>query len=232
MGKLNDQVKKLEAEGGIEIGGTPKKILCFKRGDGKVMMSGSCGKCWNCNLKYDQFQAHLFAIADFPLRPRIGSLMSCIPPVRNVGNVAHCCARVGTGIGKRLKDSPRTWGSPGALRAVSYFISNLRQEAKHIPVAERVMRAPSKENEHTLDINASRLFFETPELHAELVRIVAMYCTHVVRWEGNRWLRTNTLLHLMLQACYYMQKIWRHVGPIPMDQRQRYACMVTQFTKA
>ena len=61
---------------------------------------------------------------------------------------------------------------------MSHFISNLRQEAKHIPVAERVMRAPSKEKEHTLDINASRLFFETPELHAELVRIVAMYCTH------------------------------------------------------
>ena len=115
---------------------------------------------------------------------------------------------------------------------MSHFISNLRQEAKHIPVAERVMRAPSKEKEHTLDINASRLFFETPELHAELVRIVAMYCTHVVKWEGNRWLKTSAVLHLMLQACYYMQKIWRHVGPVPMDQRQRYASMVTQFTKA
>ena len=121
VGKLNDQVKKLEAEGGIEIGGTPKKLLCFKSGDGNVMMSGSCGKCWNCNLKYDHFQAHLFAIADFPVLPRIGSLMSCIPPVRNVGDVANCCARVGTGIGKRLKDSARTWGSPGALRAVSRF---------------------------------------------------------------------------------------------------------------
>ena len=116
MGKLNDQAKKIEAEGSIEIGGTPKKFLCFKSGDGKVMMSGSCGKCWNCNLKYDQFQAHLFAIADFPVLPRIGSLMSCIPPVRNVGDVAHCCASVGTGIGKCLKDSARTWGSPGALR--------------------------------------------------------------------------------------------------------------------
>ena len=31
VGKLNDQVKKLEAEGGIEIGGTPKKLLCFKK---------------------------------------------------------------------------------------------------------------------------------------------------------------------------------------------------------
>ena len=38
-------------------------------------MSGSCGKCWNCNLKYDRFQAHLFAIADFPVLPRIGSLI-------------------------------------------------------------------------------------------------------------------------------------------------------------
>ena len=94
------------------------------------------------------------------------------------------------------------------------------------------MRAPSKEKEHTLDINTSRLFFESPELHAELVRIVAMYCTHVVKWEGNRWLKTRAVLHLMLQACYYMQKIWRHVGPVPMDQRQRYASMVTQFTKA
>ena len=178
VGKLNDQVKKLEAEGGIEIRGTPKKLLCFKSGDGKVMMSGSCEKCWNCNLKYDQFQAHLFAIADFPVLPRIGSLMSCIPPVRNVGDVAHCCARVGTGIGKRLKDSARTWGSPGALRAVSHFISNLRQEAKHIPVAERVMRAPSKEKEHTLDINASLFFSKhlscTPSWCALLQCIVPM----------------------------------------------------------
>ena len=45
-------------------------------------------------------------------------------------------------------------------------------------------------------------------------------------------LKTSAVLHLMLQACYYMQKIWRHVGPVPMDQRQRYASMVTQFTKA
>ena len=231
VGKLNDQVKKLEAKGGIEIMGTSKKNLCFKSGDGKVMMSGSCGKCCNCNLKYDQFQAHLFAIADFSVLPHIGSLTSCIPPVRNVGDVAHCCARLGTSIGKHLKDSARTMGSPGGLRAVSHFISNLRQEAEHIPVAERVMGGPSKEKEHALDINASRLFFETPELHAELVRIVAMYCTHVVRWDGNRWLKTSAVVHLMLQACYYMQKIWRHVGPLPTDQRQHYACMVTQFTK-
>ena len=80
--------------------------------------------------------------------------------------------------------------------------------------------------------HTSRLFFETPELHAELVRIVAMYCTHVVKWEGNRWLKTSAVLHLLLQACYYMQNIWRHPGPVPMDQRQRYASMVTQFTKA
>ena len=96
--------------------------------------------------------------------------MSCIPPVRSVGDVAHCCARVRTGIEKCLKDSARTWGSLGALKAVSHFISNLRQEAKHVRVPDRVMRAPSKEKEHT-----SRLFFETPQLHAELVRIVAMH---------------------------------------------------------
>ena len=39
-----------------------------------------------------------------------------------------------------------------------HFISNLRQEAKHIPVAERVMRAPWKEKEHTLDIKAPVFF--------------------------------------------------------------------------
>ena len=65
VGKSNDQVKKLEAEGGIELGGTPKKLLCFKGGDGKVMMSGSCGKCWNCNLKYDQFEAHFICNGRF-----------------------------------------------------------------------------------------------------------------------------------------------------------------------
>ena len=115
---------------------------------------------------------------------------------------------------------------------MSHFISNLRQEAKHISSSQRVMRALWREKEHTLDINASRRFFETPELHAKLVRIVAVHCTNVVSWEGKRWLRTSVVLHLMLQACYYMQNIWRHVGPIPMDPRQRYACMVAQFTKA
>ena len=59
-----------------------------------------------------------------------------------------------------------------------------------------------------------------------------MYCTHVVRWEGNSWLRISAVLHLMFQACYYMQKIWHHVGRVPMDQRQRYVSMVTQCTKA
>ena len=29
-----------------------------------------------------------------------------------------------------------------------------------------------------------------------------------------------------------MQKIWRQVGPVPMHQRKRYACMVAEFTKA
>ena len=53
-----------------------------------------------------------------------------------------------------------------------------------------------------------------------------------MRWEGKRWLKTSDILHLMLHACYYMQKVWRHVGSVPMDQRQQYACMVTQFTKA
>ena len=99
-------------------------------------------------------------------------------------------------------------------------------------MAARVMRAPSKDKEHTVEINASRLFFETPELHAELVRIAAMHCTHVVRWEGNRWLRTTAVLHLMMQAYYYVERIWRHVGPVPMDQRQSYTCIVAQFTKA
>ena len=41
MGKLNDQVKNLEDEGGIEIGGIPKRLLCFKSWDWKVMMLGS-----------------------------------------------------------------------------------------------------------------------------------------------------------------------------------------------
>ena len=61
---------------------------------------------------------------------------------------------------------------------MSRFISNLRQEAKHILVAERVMRAPSKEKDHTLDINASRLFFKhlscTPSWCALLQSIVPM----------------------------------------------------------
>ena len=105
---------------------------------------------------------------------------------------------------------------------MSYFIFNLRQEVKHIPMAQRVMRAPSKEKEHTLDINAPRLFFETPELHAELVRIVAVHFTHVVRWDGNKWLKISAVLHLVLRVCYYMQKIWRHVGFVPMEMRQRY----------
>ena len=52
-------------------------------------------------------------------------LMSCTPTVRNVGDVAHCCARVGTGIGKRLKDTARTWSWLGAPKAVSNSISNL-----------------------------------------------------------------------------------------------------------
>ena len=38
MGKLNDQVKKLEAEGGLEIGGIPKKLLCFNSRNVKVMI--------------------------------------------------------------------------------------------------------------------------------------------------------------------------------------------------
>ena len=68
--------------------------------------------------------------------------------------------------------------------AVFHCISDLWQEAKHHAVAERVMPAPSKDKEHIHDINTSRLFFDTRELHAALVRIDAMYCTDVVRWEG------------------------------------------------
>ena len=116
---------------------------------------------------------------------------------------------------------------------MSHVISILREEAKHIPVSERVIRAPSKEKEHTLDIDASRLFLKhmscTPSWCALLQCIVP------ILFRGRAtcgWLRTSAVLHHMLQACYYMQKIWRHVGPVPMDQRQRYACMVAQFTRA
>ena len=59
-----------------------------------------------------------------------------------------------------------------------------------------------------------------------------MYHTHVVRWEGKRWLRTSAVVHLMLHTCYCMQTVWRHVNPVPMDMRQCYVCMVTHFTKA
>ena len=158
-GKFNDQLKTIGADGGTEMGGTPKKLLCFKNGDREVMMSRSCGKYWNCNLKYDQFLAPLFAVKDFPLLSRIGSHMSCIPPVRNVGDVAHCCARVATGIGKCLKDNACTWSAPRALKVVFHFICSLRQEAKRILVAQRVMGAPSKEKQHTPGINTARLFF-------------------------------------------------------------------------
>ena len=62
------------------------------------------------------------------------------------------------------------------------------------------MRALSKKKEHTFDINASRLIFKILELHSQLVHIVAMYCTHVVSWEGIRWLKTSVVLHLMLHV--------------------------------
>ena len=91
---------------------------------------------------------------------------------------------------------------------------------------------PRKRRNTLSTLTPPAFFFGTPKLHAELVHVVAIYCPHVVRWEGNRWLRTSAVLHLMLPASYYMQEIWRHVGPISMDQRQRYACMVAQFTKA
>ena len=68
-----------------------------------------------------------------------------------------------------------------ALKGVSHFISNPQQKAKHMLVAERVMHAPSKEKEHTLDIDESHIFFEICELHALLLQIMATYCTHMVR---------------------------------------------------
>ena len=90
---------------------------------------------------------------------------------------------------KRLKDNARAWRTHGALKDMSHFISNLRQGAKHIHVAERCV--PTQKRRNALSTLAPPyFFFETPELDAELVHIVAMYCTHVLRWVGNRWLRS------------------------------------------
>ena len=74
---------------------------------------------------------------------------------------------------------------PWALKDALHFISNLHQEAKHIHVAERCV--PTQKRRNALSTLAPPFFFsfETPELDAELVHIVAMYCTHVLRWVGS-----------------------------------------------
>ena len=95
-----------------------------------------------------------------------------------------------------------------------------------------MLRPPSKEKEHTIDINCARLFIETPELHAQLVAIVQRHCHLLVRWEGRQNVCVHVVLRLMLQSLWHMHKVWRFVGRVPLATCIDYEAHVTRFGKA
>ena len=218
IGRLNHQIKEVQNTFTVEINQQPKKLLAFKTGDGKVMMSAICGKCWNCNVPYAQFQTCLRLMPDFPPLSRNGALYGCVPPDTQIGDVVHRAARVATGIGKRTRKDASMHGGAAALKEVSHFFSHVPQGAKKKYQLPSVccMRPPSKEKEHTIDINGASLFIETPELHAQLVAIVQRHCHLTVRWEGRQDVYVHVVLRMMLQPLWRMHRVWRFVGRVPM----------------
>ena len=81
VGRLNHQIKEVQNTFTVDINQQPKKVLAFKTGDGTVMMCASCGKCWNGNVTYAQFQTCLRIMPDFPPLSRTywGNVWVCTP---------------------------------------------------------------------------------------------------------------------------------------------------------
>ena len=72
--------------------------------------------------------------------------------------------------------------SQTANRTFRAYVVDPKQEAKKIPVADRVRNTPVKE--HTIDITTARLFLRDAELQSRLVATVETATVGQLRWGG------------------------------------------------
>ena len=98
--------------------------------------------------------------------------------------------------------------SQTANRAFRAYVADLKQEAKKIPVADRVRSTPVKE--HTIDITTAKLFLRDAELQSRLVATVETATMGQLRWRGTgRWIPVHRVVRLLVGALVHLHAVWR-----------------------
>lgn len=229
VGNLTDQVRELEGRS-LVVRGKPLPYRCAITGDGKAMAAGNPKKncrCWNCDRRPEEFNIAWVPEDEMLPIARFGALIPCVPPVRRIGDTAHCTARVTTGFSKRLRAAAYAHSRAAGLAIKTYF-SDLAQEAKKIPIAERVRQA-SRSKEHTLDITCAQMFCKSAELHAALVVLVKDMFPFKLKWGNGRWLRVHLVIQMLLHSLYHLHAVWRSRIHMTGNAVVEYNVHVVQF---
>lgn len=228
---LGTQVKDLESD--VFTGNNAKEYpyRAVLTGDGKAMIAGNPKKgcrCWCCSRPHAMFST-AWADEEPEQFARFGAFCPTIPPARRIGDIAHCTARVCTGLAKRLLVTASE-DNVAAGRAVRAYLDELQQEAKRIPVAER-FRQVSKKG-HTLDITCAVMFCRSVSAHATLVALLATSMTACCCWpmSGKR-IRVHLVVQQLLKALHGMHNVWRTPGAMDGATQARYAVDVHRFAE-
>ena len=234
---LTRQVQALEGGQGFEVKDGDAVVrrypyLCAVSGDGKAMGAGNHKRgcvCWVCDRSTAEINS-AFQPEDLDAGARFGAVAACVPVSRRIGDVDHCASRVVTALVKRLQ-AAAALHSQTANRNFRAYVADLKQEAKKIPVADRVRNTPVKE--HTIDITTARLFLRDAELQSLLVATVETPTMGQLRWRGTgRWIPVHRVVRLLVGALVYLHAVWRQRERASVEVCHQYEEHVYQLAGA
>jgi hypothetical protein len=230
---LNGQVEDMEGYPLVGEAGECRTPLVFYTGDGKGMTNANHCKglrCWLCDIKHKQWHTVLEPSDDVPEYARLAATQKHIPPIRRIGDYAHCCGRVANGVvrrlaamGGRLKD--RKYG-----RKIQEVVYALNKEAEGLPRAERVAPRPTKIG--TLSLTTARLLCEQIHYGVAIVDLVREASTvYWVEMNGTR-VKVWVPVAAIFRSLFLLHRGWRTKTPFTDAEVRTYVGAVEQFGHA
>lgn len=232
-GDLNGEIVDLENRTIVIGEGGRARFQCFLTGDGKGMQAGNHGpgeKCWCCNnVDGLEQQDTIDPVA------RWGAFLRAIPTDRRVGDYVHAACRICCAIQKRVGANVSQWvregDGRGAVGALQDLWGEFSQEAKRIPVSERVAQRPTSEKQ--FDLTSARMFLENSTWQMKLVNTLREYYPDRTV-EGGK-LKVYTVIQSLLFSVARLHKIWRTktlLTPEEVDMAEAAAKKVGECWKA
>ena len=182
----------------------------------------SSWQCWLCDGPAASWREKLVPVETFPVGPRYGSYLRCVPVQNRIGDYVHCTGRVVNIILKRLMQH---FPDPGQSGPIKEIINKLTLEAQGIPIPERL--APRHTKVGSLDLTASTLFVQNVEVHG---RIGA--CLRLLRQTipfGNGRLNLGAAIELLFRTLHGLHTFWRQKTPLTPSDRKSYLLLTTRF---